>query len=174
MARSTLKALHQPRPHLSVYHTAHAIRRYDSSHPRQAGPEPVPLDNLPAIPPADAALFTDHVWRKRCRHGPTARPIVEIKTEQMQRRTQELHGGGGGELRRAEAAADPGRKERRGVEGGEDGERVTACKKCEAGARDDRRGPRRSRRGSGGDDSTGGRGAGAKEACKPRVLVQAE
>jgi hypothetical protein len=105
--------------HLGVHHATDAKRRHDAAYARRGADGPVLLHNHPAVGPRHAL----------------AAAIVQVQTEQVHGRGEDLHGGRGQELRDglpaeallhlgAQAAADDGAEERGHVERGEDGQAV--------------------------------------------------
>lgn len=149
---------HHLPPNPTINHPTHPKRRHDPPHPRQTAPEPIPPHLGRPGPP-----------RRPVAHG----PIVQIQPPQVQRRAEELHPGRGQELRDAGPAdrllhrlryRQPGRDQRREVEGRENGQGVAGREEGVAGLGD------RARRGA----RDAGAGRGAEHAGELAVLVEAE
>lgn len=127
MDMSSLQLSHQAPPHLGVDNAAHTKRRDDSTYSRRGTHGPVLPHEVPPFPHAG--------------HG---RAIIQVQPEEVQRRGEELNGGGGEELGGREAgdvAAHIGREplieirreEGRDVEAGKDGHAVADGEEGEAG-----------------------------------------
>ena len=136
---SALQLSHHPLPDLSVNHAPNTKRRHNPTYPRECALAPV-HHHL-----ADPALRSPHA---------RLRPVIQIQTQQMQRRAHELDRRGCHKLRHARAAhvlghllahllLQLGRKQGRQVERSEDGEAVAYGEKGEGGKRNGAFGPRR-------------------------------
>lgn len=92
--RSSLQLRHKALPDFVVDDAADAKRRDDAADARRARRQPPCANHAPAVPPRHRPLRASF---------PSRRAIVQIQTEQMQRRRKQLHRRGRQELRGREA-----------------------------------------------------------------------
>ena len=154
------KPLHQALPHLHVDDTAHTESRHDPAYPGRRADGPVLAHGRPPVPPVG------HVSSLPVSAD---RPVIDVQTEQVNGRAEDLHESRRGELRQrlargvsldlvAQPLRQHGTEQWRDVEGRKDGHAVAQRKEGERGRR---------------DGAEGGAG-GPEQLHKDLVLVDAE